>query len=73
MIAEIRHALGLDKPIYTQFFDYIKGIVLHFNLGYSYYSNASVKSLIAERLPATISLAAGAVVLWLVVGVCRSA
>jgi peptide/nickel transport system permease protein len=43
--------------------------VLHFDLGYSYYSSASVRSLIAERLPATISLAAGAVVIWLVSGV----
>ncbi len=68
VIAEIRHSLGLDKPLYTQFLDYIKGVVLHFNLGYSYYSNASVKSLIANRLPATISVAAGGVVLWLVVG-----
>ncbi len=68
-VAYIRHELGLDKPLYTQFYDYMKGVILHFDLGYSYYSNASVKSLIAERLPATISLAAGAVVIWLVSGI----
>ncbi len=67
-IAHIRNELGLAKPIYTQFYDYMRGIVLHFDLGYSYYSNASVKGLIAERLPATISLAAGAIVIWLLVG-----
>jgi peptide/nickel transport system permease protein len=67
-IAHIRHELGLDKPIYTQFYDYMRGIVLHFDLGYSFYSDASVKGLIAERLPATISLAAGAIVIWLLVG-----
>jgi peptide/nickel transport system permease protein len=67
-IAHIRNELGLDKPIYTQFYDYMKGIVLHFDLGYSFYSNASVKGLIAERLPATVSLAAGAIVIWLLVG-----
>jgi peptide/nickel transport system permease protein len=67
-IAHIRDELGLDKPIYTQFYDYMRGIVLHFDLGYSFYSNASVKGLIAERLPATISLAAGAIVIWLLVG-----
>jgi peptide/nickel transport system permease protein len=69
VIAEITHDLGLDRPLYTQFYDYMKGVVLHFDLGYSYYSSASVRSLIAERLPATISLAAGAVVIWLVSGV----
>jgi peptide/nickel transport system permease protein len=68
VIAEITRDLGLDKPLPTQFYDYLKGIVLHFDLGYSYYSDASVRSLIAERLPATISLAAGAVVIWLTSG-----
>ena len=53
----------------VQFWDYMKDIFLHFNFGYSYYSNESVRSLIANRLPATISLAVGAAVLWLVVGV----
>ena len=67
-IAYIRHDLGLDKPIYTQFYDYMKGVVLHFDLGYSFYSHASVGGLIANRLPATISLAAGAIVIWLLLG-----
>ncbi len=69
IIAYIRHELGLDKPVYTQFFDYMKGIILHFNFGYSYYSGASVVSLITNRLPATLSLTVGAVVLWVVVGI----
>lgn len=68
-IAYITHELGLDRPLYTQFYDYMKGVLLHLDLGYSYYSSASVRSLIAERLPATISLAAGAVVIWLVSGI----
>ncbi len=69
IIAEIRHNLGLDKPLLTQFWLYMKGIFLHFELGYSYYSEASVKSLIFNRLPATISLTVGAVVVWLLIGV----
>lgn len=68
-IAYIRHNLGLDKPLYTQFYNYMKGIFLHFNFGYSYYSGASVLSLIRDRLPATISLTVGAVVLWLLAGI----
>src|SRR5436305_12703487 len=55
IIASIRHDLGTDQPLYTQFWNFIKRLVLHFDLGYSYYSGASVKSLIADRLPATIS------------------
>lgn len=68
-IAYIRHELGLDKPVYVQFFNYMKGIFLHFNFGYSYYSGASVLSLIKDRLPATISLTFGAAVLWLLLGI----
>jgi peptide/nickel transport system permease protein len=68
VIAEITRDLGLNRPLPTQFYDYMKGVLLHLNLGYSYYSDASVKSLIVERLPATVSLAAGAVVIWLASG-----
>ena len=38
IIAEIRHDLGLDKPLITQFWLYMKGIFSHFYLGFSYYS-----------------------------------
>jgi peptide/nickel transport system permease protein len=68
IIAEIRHDLGLDKSLLTQFWLYMKGIFLHFDLGYSYYSNAPVKELIFNRLPATVSLVLGGAVIWLVAG-----
>jgi peptide/nickel transport system permease protein len=67
-VAYISAELGLNKPIYTQFWDYVKNIVLHFDLGYSYYSDASVRGLIADRLPATVSLALGSIVVTLLAG-----
>jgi peptide/nickel transport system permease protein len=69
VIAALRVDLGLNKSLPEQFWLYMKGIFLHFNLGYSYYSNAPVKGLIADRLPATISLTAGAAIIWLLSGV----
>ena len=69
LIAQIRHNLGLDKPFIVQYWDYMKGVVLHFDLGYSYQNNISVKSQIFDRLPATISLAFGAAVIWLFAGI----
>jgi peptide/nickel transport system permease protein len=69
VIAHIRAELGLNKPIYTQFFLYMKNIFLHFNFGYSFYTGASVLSLIKDRLPATISLAVGAAIIWLMMGI----
>lgn len=68
LIKEIEGVLGLGKPLPVQFWNYMKEIFLHFNFGFSYYSSEPVKSLIIERLPATISLMAGAAVLWIVFG-----
>ena len=47
----------------------MKGIVLHFDFGYSYRSNADVRTLILDRLPATIWLVTGAAILWLAMGI----
>jgi len=69
LIAQIRHNLGLDKPWYVQYFRYMKALVLHFNFGYSYTNNIPVKQQIFDKLPATISLALGAAVIWLVIGI----
>jgi peptide/nickel transport system permease protein len=68
VIADIRVNLGLNRPLLEQFWLYMKGIFLHFDLGYSFYSSASVKSLIADRLPATLSLTFGAAAIWLLSG-----
>jgi peptide/nickel transport system permease protein len=69
LIKVIEHQLGLDKPWYTQYFDYMKQLILHFNFGYSYQYDEPVRTMIFSRLPATISLAVGAAVIWLVVGI----
>jgi peptide/nickel transport system permease protein len=68
VIAEIRADLGLNKPLITQFWIYMKNLFLRFDLGYSYHSDASVRSLIFQNLPATVSLTAGAAVVWLASG-----
>ena len=70
LIPQIRKAYGLDKPVYVQYWLYLKRLVLHFDLGTSYSNNSvAVKSQIFDRLPATISLIAGGAVVWLVVGI----
>jgi peptide/nickel transport system permease protein len=65
IVAYIRQELGLSKPLIVQFWIYLKNLVGHFDLGFSYYSGASVRSLIFERLPATVSLTIGAAFIWL--------
>jgi peptide/nickel transport system permease protein len=68
LIKEIERVLGLDKSLPQQFWDYLKNVFLHFNFGYSYYSQESVTRLIAERLPVTASVTIGAAVVWMVGG-----
>jgi peptide/nickel transport system permease protein len=68
LVKEIEGVLGLNKPLIVQFWVYLKEVFLHFNFGYSYYNQEAVRSLIAERLGATASLAIGAAVLWIVAG-----
>ncbi|HEY3866617.1 MAG TPA: ABC transporter permease [Solirubrobacteraceae bacterium] len=68
VIAELRVDLGLNKSLPAQFWIYMKNVFLHFNLGYSYYSNAPVRGLIGERLGATLSLMLGGAAIWLAVG-----
>jgi peptide/nickel transport system permease protein len=67
-LALVRHRLGLDQPIFDQYRHFLGGL-LHGDLGYSYYNSEPVRSLLFGRLPVTISLALGAAVLWLVIGI----
>jgi peptide/nickel transport system permease protein len=69
LVKQIRHNLGLDQAWYKQYWDYMSRLVLHGDLGYSYQNNISVKQQIFDRLPATISLAAGAAVIFLALGI----
>jgi peptide/nickel transport system permease protein len=67
LVAQIRQNLGLDEPLYVQYWTYLKAVVLHFDFGFSYQTGQGVRDAILSRLPATISLTAGALVIWLAV------
>ncbi|MEA2253251.1 MAG: peptide/nickel transport system permease protein [Solirubrobacteraceae bacterium] len=69
LLKSIRETLGLDKPWYVQYGKYLQRLVFHFDFGFSYQNNVSVKSQIFDRLPATATLAAGGAVVWLLVGI----
>jgi peptide/nickel transport system permease protein len=68
LIAAVRHQLHLDEPKIEQYGRYMKGVFLHFDFGKSFQNNGTtVKSEILSRLPATISLTVGAVIVWLAI------
>ena len=68
LMAQIRIKLGLDQPIYVQYLKFVGGL-LQGDLGYSYRTNLPVADIILKRIPATLSLVFGGVVLWLAIGI----
>ncbi|MGW3072604.1 MULTISPECIES: ABC transporter permease [unclassified Kitasatospora] len=82
-IAAVKQNLGLDQPLYAQYWKFLKGLVAgaEYNFGpepatchvpcfgYSFKNHLEVWPELSKRIPTTISLAAGAAVLWLVSGV----
>jgi hypothetical protein len=60
-IAQIKHELHLDQPLYLQYSHWAWNL-LHGNFGYDYYKGQSVSSVIAAAAPATISLVIGAAI-----------
>jgi peptide/nickel transport system permease protein len=65
----IKQRLHLDKPKWDQYWYFLDQLVWHHNLGYSYYHNQPVTTVIRQAFPITLSLALGAAVIWLVIGV----
>jgi len=55
-VSEMRRELGLDKPATQQYLSWISGVLLRGQLGRSYRDGRPVTEVIAERLPATLSL-----------------
>jgi peptide/nickel transport system permease protein len=74
-IESARKAFGLDKPIYVQYARFAKGLIpwpglfLAEDVYYSYGNFVPVKEEIYRRLPVTITLAVGAAILWLFIGI----
>lgn len=78
----IREFMGVNQPWFVQLGEFLKGIVMGRSFGdtlpitceapcfgYSFLRNSSVTELIAARFPATASIAVGAAVLFLLIGV----
>lgn len=66
--AEIISAVGLDQPLFAQFIDYWKS-VLTFDLGFSYKSGRPIVEMITERLPWTLLITVGSLMVSAVIGV----
>ncbi|SEN35330.1 ABC transporter permease [Nonomuraea pusilla] len=82
-VAQIRSVLGLDQPLTEQFWNFLSGLfagrdygsganLVHCSapcFGYSFQTSQSVWEMILDRLPVSVTVAVGAAVLWLIVGI----
>jgi peptide/nickel transport system permease protein len=68
ILAQIRHSLGLDKPIWYQYGLYMWHLV-HGNLGYSYNTQLPVTKSILQRFPATVMVAFFGILFELLIGI----
>ncbi|AHG65121.1 ABC transporter permease [Advenella mimigardefordensis] len=67
-LAQIRQAMGLDQPIYTQFVVWV-GRLLHGDLGVSLLSGTPVLDMIAGRMGPTLALAISTIVLTVIIAI----
>jgi len=67
-IARVTAALGLDQPLWVQYWDFLKN-ALTGNLGRSFAQNVPAMQLIFERMPATVELALCAMVIAVALGI----
>ncbi|ETT81549.1 ABC transporter permease [Viridibacillus sp. FSL R5-0477] len=67
-VETLRKELGLDQPLYVQYFEWAKGLVTG-DLGESIRFSMPVKELLMDRLPVTISLAAITLLIVIIVAI----
>lgn len=68
MIDELRRQLGFDRPIWVQYLEYLKGLT-QLDFGISVVQRVPALDIVLSRLPYTIQLAAGALVVAIGVGI----
>jgi len=68
-VAKIRHQLGLDRPLLEQYVTWISGVVLRGDLGRSFRTQRPITGYILNRLPATIELAVGSMLIAILLSV----
>lgn len=68
MIADLRHELGFDRPIWVQYVDYLADLI-RLDFGESVVQRVPAIDIVSSRLPYTIQLAAGALAVAIGVGI----
>jgi peptide/nickel transport system permease protein len=68
-IDALRRELGLDRPAYAQYLDWMGGILLRGDFGQSYWTRQPILDEFARRIPVTLELAALTILISVVIGI----
>jgi oligopeptide transport system permease protein len=69
-VEQLTHKYGLDKPKYVQYYKYVEGLVVRFDLGTSYQQqNREVSKILPSKLAVTARLAVFAILIEIFVGI----
>jgi peptide/nickel transport system permease protein len=68
-VAALRAELGLDRPAYVQYFEWVGGILLRGDFGSSYWTRQPIWDEFISRFPVTLGLAALTILSSVVIGV----
>ena len=68
-VAALRSELGLDRPAYVQYFEWVGGILLRGDFGSSYWTRQPIWDEFISRFPVTLGLAALTILSSVVIGV----
>jgi peptide/nickel transport system permease protein len=68
-VEALRKELGLDRPAYVQYAEWIGGIVLRGDLGNSYWTRQPILDEFVRRFPVTLELAALTILVSVVIGI----
>lgn len=67
-VQALKERMGLNRPIYIQYFDYLKGLI-HGDLGKSFVNRNPVAPLIRKVLPYTIDLTVSGILIGIILGI----
>ena len=68
-VDQLNEKLGLDKPYFERLTSYMEDVFLHFDMGRSYFNEASVTEDVMQRFPITLKLSLLSVTLAVLIGI----
>jgi peptide/nickel transport system permease protein len=68
-VAALRAELGLDRPAYVQYFEWVGGILLRGDFGSSYWTRQPIWDEFIQRFPVTLGLAVLTILSSVVIGI----